>query len=61
MVQFIEFKYYNDRYSSNKIDKKTIKYDRLIEDIKAEDGKWTHSWSSPQGHEAAHTKPQFPH
>jgi hypothetical protein len=34
-VQFIEFTYCNDRYSPNKIDEKTIKYNRLIEDIKA--------------------------
>jgi hypothetical protein len=34
-IQFIEFTYYNDRYSSDKIDKKTVKYDGLIEDIKA--------------------------
>jgi hypothetical protein len=34
-VQFIEFTYYNDRYSPDKIDEKTVKYEGLIEDIKA--------------------------
>jgi hypothetical protein len=35
IVKFIEFTYCNDRYSPEKIDKKTVKYDGLIEDIKA--------------------------
>jgi hypothetical protein len=34
-IQFIEFTYCNDRYSLDKIDEKTIKYEGLIEDIKA--------------------------
>jgi hypothetical protein len=34
-VQFIEFTYYNDRYSPEKINEKTKKYEGLIEDIKA--------------------------
>jgi hypothetical protein len=34
-VQFIEFTYYNDRYVPDKIDEKIVKYERLIEDIKA--------------------------
>jgi hypothetical protein len=34
-VQFIEFTYCNDRYSSDKIDVNAIKYEGLIEDIKA--------------------------
>jgi hypothetical protein len=34
-VQFIEFTYCNDRYSSNKIQEKTKKYLDLITDIKA--------------------------
>jgi hypothetical protein len=34
-VQFIEFTYCNDRYSSDKIDEKIVKYEGLIEDIKA--------------------------
>jgi hypothetical protein len=35
IVQFIEFPYCNDRYSLDKINEKTIKYEGLIEDIKA--------------------------
>jgi ribonuclease HI len=34
-IQFIEFTYCNDRYSSNKIQEKTDKYAGLINDIKA--------------------------
>jgi hypothetical protein len=34
-VQFIEFTYCNDRYSLDKINEKTVKYEGLIEDIKA--------------------------
>jgi hypothetical protein len=34
-VQFIEFTYCNDRYSPDKINEKTAKYEGLIEDIKA--------------------------
>jgi hypothetical protein len=34
-VQFIGFTYCNNRYSPNKIEEKTIKYEGLIEDIKA--------------------------
>jgi hypothetical protein len=34
-VQFIEFIYCNDRYSLDKINEKTAKYEGLIEDIKA--------------------------
>jgi hypothetical protein len=34
-VQFIEFTYCNDRYSLDKIDENKIKYEGLIEDIKA--------------------------
>ena len=34
-IQFIEFTYYNDRYSIEKIDEKIAKYEGLIEDIKA--------------------------
>jgi hypothetical protein len=34
-VQFIEFIYCNDRYSPDKIDEKTVKYEGLIKDIKA--------------------------
>jgi hypothetical protein len=34
-VQFIEFTYCNNRYSPDKIDEKTIKYEGLIDDIKA--------------------------
>jgi hypothetical protein len=60
-VQFIEFTYYSDRYSPNKIDEKTIKYDRLIEDIKARGWKVDPLLSSPQGHKAARTKLQFPY
>jgi hypothetical protein len=35
IVQFIEFTYYNDRYSLEKINEKTEKFVGLIEDIKA--------------------------
>jgi hypothetical protein len=35
-IQFIEFTYYNDRYSLDKIQEKTAKYDNLINDIKAQ-------------------------
>jgi hypothetical protein len=34
-VQFIEFTYYNDRYSLDKINEKTVKYEGLIKDTKA--------------------------
>jgi hypothetical protein len=34
-VQFIEFTYCNDRYSPDKINEKTTKYEGLIENIKA--------------------------
>jgi hypothetical protein len=34
-VQFIEFTYYNDRFPPDKINEKTVKYEGLIEDIKA--------------------------
>jgi hypothetical protein len=34
-VQFIEFTYCNDRFSLDKINEKTIKYQGLIDDIKA--------------------------
>ena len=34
-IQFIEFTYYNDRYSPDKIQEKNDKYFRLINDIKA--------------------------
>jgi hypothetical protein len=34
-IQFIEFTYYNHRYSQDKIDENKIKYEGLIEDIKA--------------------------
>jgi hypothetical protein len=59
-VQFIEFTYCNNRYSLNKIDEKTIKYNG-IKTSKPEDGKWTHFWSSPHGPKVVHTKPQYQH
>jgi hypothetical protein len=34
-VQFIEFTYCNDRYSPDKINDKTVKYEGLLESIKA--------------------------
>jgi hypothetical protein len=34
-IQFIEFTYCNDRYSPNKINEKTVKYQGLINDIHA--------------------------
>jgi hypothetical protein len=35
IIQFIEFTYCNDRFSLDKINEKTIKYQGLIDDIKA--------------------------
>jgi hypothetical protein len=35
IVQFIEFTYCNDRYSLDKINEKIVKYEGLVEDIKA--------------------------
>jgi hypothetical protein len=34
-IQFIEFTYYNNRFSPDKINEKTVKYEGLMEDIKA--------------------------
>jgi hypothetical protein len=62
-VQFIEFTYCNDRYSPDKIQEKTDKYQGLINDIKARGWKvdplitLTESLREP---EEAHTKTQYP-
>jgi hypothetical protein len=60
IVQFIEFTYCNDRYSLEKIEEKTVKYEGLIEDIKARGWKVYPLLILTLGARGKNTKIQYP-